>query len=79
MAPRPVRRIPATARRRLGELIRDRRAALGLSQQAVAKQLGTDAGSLSRIETGKREPSLYQITRLSEILGVQPSRLLSVA
>ena len=36
----------------------------------VAPFIGTDAGSLSRIERGQRDPSLKQLSALASIYGV---------
>ena len=43
---------------------------LGMTQIELAEVLGTDSGSISRFETGRREPSLLEIlaySRLSRI------------
>lgn len=60
----------------MGERIRSLRVERKLRQEDVAAFIGTDAGSLSRIEHGKREPSLRQLRRLAEKFGVSPSTLL---
>ena len=36
----------------------------------MAKRLGTDSGSISRFETGKREPSLLEMLAYSNLAGV---------
>lgn len=56
--------------------IRSRREALGLSQQALADQLGVDKSYLSLLESGKRVLTEDHATKLSGILGVPAEMLL---
>lgn len=59
----------------LGETIRAARVARGLRLVDLASAISTDAGTMSRIETGKREPSLRQIRGIAKALGMRPGRL----
>ncbi len=65
---------------RLGRNVRERRKALGLSQEALAFAAQVDAASLSRIESGRvgdRGVGLGRIARLAHALKVAPEVLLS--
>jgi len=50
--------------------LRELRFGLELTQEELAKKLGTDSGSISRFETGKREPSLLEILAYSRLTGI---------
>lgn len=54
----------------LGPALRRLRESQGLNLADVAPHLGTDAGSLSRIERGLRDPSLKQLVALAAVYGV---------
>jgi DNA-binding XRE family transcriptional regulator len=56
-----------------------RRAALGLSQQAVAHRLGVDAGTIKRWEQGWREPRGRWLLKVLRFLGQEPVEARSVA
>jgi transcriptional regulator with XRE-family HTH domain len=53
--------------------LRGRRAALGLSQHAVASQMRKSASWLSLVEHGIYEPDEWERNRLAEILHCQVS------
>src|SRR4051794_12416446 len=55
----------------LGERVRERRVALGLSQEELAGSTLTGA-YVSLIETGKRNPTATTIAYLAEVLGCSP-------
>jgi transcriptional regulator with XRE-family HTH domain len=63
-------------RKMLGKRIRDLRESRGLRQTDVAEIMETDAGSVSRVENGKRDPSLRQLRRLARRFGLSPGQLL---
>ncbi len=50
----------------LGELLEEQ----GLSQIQFSADSGIDQGSISRIKTGKKVPSLVTALRISQLLGV---------
>lgn len=52
-----------------GERVRAARERLGMGQVALADQVGTDAGSVSRWERGKGFPQTLQLARLAQVLG----------
>lgn len=56
--------------------LKEVRVFLGLSQAALAKKAGFKPSAISHFETGTREPSLPNLVKLSEALGVSTDRLL---
>ncbi|MGE0774906.1 MAG: helix-turn-helix domain-containing protein [Sphingomonadaceae bacterium] len=58
-----------------GTHIQQRRKAMGISQSALAAQIGVDKSYLCLVESGKRVPTEEQIANLSSILGL-PAELL---
>jgi transcriptional regulator with XRE-family HTH domain len=63
----------------LGRAIRARREELGLSQERFAMQAQLDRTYLSGIERGERNPSLTNLARIADALGVKLGRLLEQA
>lgn len=53
---------------RLGEVIKVRREAIGLSQRKLARQVGVEGSHIAFIEAGRRRPSLPVLFRLSRSL-----------
>jgi transcriptional regulator with XRE-family HTH domain len=64
---------PAT--RALGERVRARREALGLSQEALAHQTGVHWTFLGQVERGRRNLSLHNLLKVARGLGVDPAEL----
>lgn len=62
----------------LGQNVRRVRAEAGLSQEALALELGIDRTYISGIERGVRNPSIKIIVALAERLNSSPAELLSV-
>ncbi len=60
---------------RLGRRVRERREALGLSQEAFAAKCGLDRTYVSGIERGKRNVSLRNLEIVARALGVSLSQL----
>ncbi len=58
------------------EQLRKARLLAGMSQQQVAGALGVTASTYCGYETGKRQPDVLKIKRLTEILGVSGDSLL---
>jgi transcriptional regulator with XRE-family HTH domain len=56
--------------KKLGQKMREVRLRLEMTQEEVAKQLGTDSGAISRFERGLRDPSLLEILAFSQMSGV---------
>lgn len=63
------------ATRILGQRVRDRRHALGLSQEAMADQIGVHWTFLGQVERGQRNISLHNLLKLAHGLGVDPAAL----
>ena len=61
--------------KKLAAKLRDIRLQLGLTQESIAAKIGTDSGSISRFETGKREPSLLEMLAYSNLAGVTINEL----
>lgn len=59
----------------LGSQIRAARKAAGLTQEALAGQIGVKRSVVSKYETGAIEPSVSQLRRIAEALGVSPGFL----
>lgn len=63
------------ATRILGERVRDRRHVLGLSQEAMAHEIGIHWTFLGQVERGQRNINLHNLLKLAEGLGVDPAVL----
>ena len=64
---------------RLGAVIRDRRTALGVSQEAFADSIKMHRAYYSKIERGERNLTLITISRVARGLGVKGAQLLKDA
>jgi transcriptional regulator with XRE-family HTH domain len=62
--------------RDLGKNLRAARERLGLTQEEVAARSGVQAGEISRIERGKRDPQVSTLEKIASAVGVPPGRLL---
>jgi len=58
-----------------GRRVRERRTALGLSQEAFADKCGLDRTYISGIERGRRNVSLLNIAAIAKALGSSVSDL----
>lgn len=56
--------------RDFGKRVKELREARDWSQERLAEVLDLDSTYISRIETGKRSPSLPNIARIAQALGV---------
>jgi transcriptional regulator with XRE-family HTH domain len=70
--PMPTSLIP------LGSAIKQRREALGLSQEKLAEQCGFDRTYISMLERGRRNPSLLNLLKLVKGLKTSVSQLTEV-
>jgi transcriptional regulator with XRE-family HTH domain len=59
-----------------GKNLRVARMKLGLTQEQVAERSGVQAGEVSRIERGKRDPKVSTLEKLAAAVEVAPGRLL---
>jgi transcriptional regulator with XRE-family HTH domain len=64
---------------KIGRAIYGIRKERGLKLEAVANDAGTDAGYLSRIETGNRSPSLPMLKKIATAMGVSVSQIAATA
>ena len=63
----------------IGRAIYALRKEKGLKLEEVALDAGTDAGYLSRIETGSRKPSLPMLEKIAAAMGVRGSLIVTMA
>src|SRR5207302_6186817 len=67
---------PNMSRKNLGEVVKQAREELGLTQRELAAQLGVKASHVAYIENNHRNPSLSLLRRLSTELGLNSQELL---
>jgi transcriptional regulator with XRE-family HTH domain len=65
--------------RSFGEVIRERRRQLDLTQEAVAEAIGTSIPFVGHLEANKRRPSDATVTKLADVLGLERSELFFLA
>ena len=65
--------------RTFGQVIRERRRQLDLTQQEVAGSISTSTPYIGHLEAGKRHPSDKLLHRLAQVLGLDPSDLFFLA
>lgn len=63
----------------LGEVVRARRKALNLSQEALADAAGIDRSHMGKIERGERNVTLLNVVRIAKAVSCKPSDLLADA
>lgn len=61
--------------RALAALLRDIRIESGMSQEALAAELGLDQAAVSRVESGQRRLSVRDLLIWAEALGREPREL----
>lgn len=59
----------------LGEALRARREASGLSLRAAAERAGMSPAHLSEVERGLKEPSFGALARIADAMGVEPGEV----
>jgi transcriptional regulator with XRE-family HTH domain len=64
---------------RLGAVVRARRLALELSQEALADVAGVDRSHMGKMERGERNVTFLNILRIAQALTCKPSELLGEA
>src|ERR1700689_2457207 len=65
--------------RTFGQVIRDRRRQLDLTQQEIARRIKTSTPYVGHLESGKRHPSDKVLSRLAEALGLDRRELFFLA
>ena len=73
MAPPPLSDATAT----FGRRVRERRNAMGLSQEALAARCGVHWTFLGQVERGQRNLSLHNMLKISKGLEVDPAELVA--
>ena len=68
-----------TKERNFGQIIRERRRQLDLTQEEVAHRIKTSTPYVGHLESGKRHPSDKIVTRLAEVLGLDRRDLFFLA
>ena len=62
--------------KKLGKNFKRIRIQKGMSQGDIYRSIGMDRAYLSSLENGKRNPTLSNIKKIAEALGVEPFELL---
>jgi transcriptional regulator with XRE-family HTH domain len=62
--------------KKLGERLKKLRQEKGMSQGDIARKLGVHRSYISGIERGVRNPTVKNVERIAEALGVSPHKLL---
>jgi len=65
--------------RNFGQVIRERRRQLDLTQEEVAHRIKTSTPYIGHLESGKRHPSDKIVTRLADVLGLDRRDLFFLA
>lgn len=69
----------AQIQRKLGSAARERRVALGFSQDSFADHIGMHRAYYSAIERGERNVTLQTLSKVCRGLDIKVSRLMAVA
>jgi transcriptional regulator with XRE-family HTH domain len=67
------------ATERFGNTIRERRRQLDLTQEDVARRIGTSVPYIGHLEAGKRHPSEKVVLKLAKVLGLDARELFFLA
>jgi transcriptional regulator with XRE-family HTH domain len=62
-----------------GQIIRNRRRHLDLTQEDVARRIDTSVAYIAHLEADRRHPSEKVVVRLAEVLGLDPRELFFLA
>ena len=62
-----------------GDRLREARLQKGLTQEQLAKQIGVAKSTLTGYEKGNREPDVFKIKRILEVLDLDSDYLLGVS
>lgn len=63
----------------LGEVLKERREGMGLTQRELAAKLGVKASHVAYLENGRRRPSLSLLSRLANVLSLEKGPLFLLA
>ena len=62
-----------------GEVLRERRKSLGMTQDALAEKADLERTFISFLERGERQPTLTTMVSLADALQVRPEELVRLA
>jgi transcriptional regulator with XRE-family HTH domain len=79
MTESPTELMVKLKKRTLGQVLRERRRQLNLTQQSVARRIRTSTPYIGHLEANKRRPSIVVINRLAEVLGLDRRDLFVLA
>lgn len=65
--------------RTFGQIIRERRRQLDLTQEEIARRINTSTPYVGHLESSKRHPSDRVVTKLAEVLGLDKRELFFLA
>ena len=68
-----------TIEQRLGDVIRERRESLNLSQEAFAAECGLHRTYISQLERGLKSPTVRVLATIAQVLKLTPDELLRAA
>ncbi len=63
----------------LGQVLKQRRAVLGLTQRGLAAKIGVKASHVAYLENGRRRPSMSLLKRLADVLGLDKESIFLMA
>jgi transcriptional regulator with XRE-family HTH domain len=66
-------------KRTLGQVLKNRRATLGLTQRDLATKVNVKPSHVAYIETDRRRPSLALLGRIAEVMGLEKESLFLLA
>ena len=72
------RQKPSAESHAFGAVLQDVRASRGLTQEALALEVGTERSHVSALERGKKAPTLATILRLATALNMTPGTLVDM-
>ena len=72
----PIRKEKAESARSLGEVLKRHRAACKMTQEFVAESLGVSRQAVSKLESGKSDPSTSNLIALAALFGTTAEELL---
>jgi len=62
--------------KKLGNNLKRIRLAKGMSQGDICRATGMDRGYISRVESGQKNPTISNLEKIANALGVRPDELL---
>jgi len=66
-------------KRTLGQILKNRRATLGLTQRDLATKVNVKPSYVAYLETDRRRPSLALLGRIAEVMGLEKESLFLLA